>query len=101
MAALLESLLFDLKQRCTYLATTLNGISGLPTQVDAYRLRMLKLVRQVESGLTSLGNDPTISNPAFGKNHYHRYKRLSELASALEWGPVVRSRGSCRPMIHS
>jgi hypothetical protein len=89
VAALLESLLFDLQQRCTYLASTLGGIAGLPTEVDSYRQRMLALVSQVESGLTSLAGDPTLALPAFGKNHYHRYKRLSELVSALEWGPVA------------
>ena len=67
MAALLQSLLFDLKQRSTYLAGTLSGISGLPSQVDAYRLRMLGLVAQLETGLTALANNPTIALPAFGK----------------------------------
>jgi hypothetical protein len=89
VAALLESLLFDLKQRCAYLASTVSGIAGLHPQVDAYRARMLALVNLAESRMTALAADPTLAQPAFGKTHYQRYKRISELVSALEWGPVA------------
>src|SRR5258708_6803522 len=67
----------------------LRGISGLHAGVDLYRTRMLALVALAESRITSLANDTTLSNPAFGKSHYQRYKRISELVSALEWGPVA------------
>lgn len=89
MAALLESLLFDLRQRCAYLATTLGGMSSLHPEVDAYRTRMLALVGLAESRIASLAADPTLGSSGFGKSHYQRYKRISELVSALEWGPVA------------
>jgi hypothetical protein len=89
VAALLESLLFDLKQRCAYLASTVNSLSGLHPKVDAYRTRMLTLVSLAESRIAALAGDPTLASPAFGKSHYQRYKRISELVSALEWGPVA------------
>jgi len=86
--ALLKQLLQDLKQRCGFLEVTLGGITGLRPDAEAYRQRIAAILHAGRVHIERLAADPTLGQAVLRKNHFHQYKRLSELVSAAEWGPV-------------
>jgi hypothetical protein len=97
VANLLPNLLHDLKQRCSYLEATLNALTGLPGSVDAYRLKMVKLLQRARTNIENLSTDPTLLVPKLAKRHLSSYKRLAELTSTMEWGPVAALRRFSAP----
>ncbi len=87
MAHFLEPLLHDLAERFRFLDQEIAGMQ-LPPEAESYRQRIHNLVRMGKTRIDGVLGDPDIGRPEFAKNFYHSYKRLSELAQAVDEGPL-------------
>ncbi len=65
-------------------------LARIPAAPEAERCRqqIQRLVSRGKSRIDSVLTDPDIARPDFAKNFYHTFKRLSELAQAVEEGPL-------------
>ena len=88
MSALLEQLLYDLLQRYRFLRDELASVQGLRPEVLTYRDGFLTRVDTCIRVTEGLLDDPDLSQTSFARNNFHIYKRLSELAQAIDEGPV-------------
>jgi len=87
MANFLEPLLHDLAERFRFLDEELARIQA-PSEAEPCRQQIQRLVSQGKARIDSVLTDPDIARPDFAKNFYHTFKRLSELAQAVEEGPL-------------
>lgn len=87
MGHFLEPLLHDLAERFRFLDEELAGIT-VPPEAEPCRNRIHQLVVRAKARVDAILQDPDISRPEFAKNFYHTYKRLSELAQAIDEGPL-------------
>jgi hypothetical protein len=87
MGHFLEPLLHDLGERFRFLEEEL-GQMAVPPEAEACRSRIHRLVARAKDRVEIVLQDPDISRPEFAKNFYHTYKRLSELAQAIDEGPL-------------
>src|SRR5438094_653534 len=53
---------------------------------------MAALLQRAYTNIEQLSLDPTLLLPAYARQHLSTYKRLAELTSAMEWGPVAALR---------
>lgn len=87
MGHFLEPLLHDLAERFRFLDDEL-GRMALPPEVEPLRQRIHQIAVRAKARVDSVLTDPDIASPDFAKNFYHKYKRLSELAQAIDEGPL-------------
>src|SRR5437868_2079808 len=87
MTHILEPLLHDLAERFRFLDAEISAIH-LPPEAEPCRQRIHRLVVMAKGRIDSVLADPDIGRPDFAKNFYHTYKRLSELAQAVDEGPL-------------
>ncbi len=87
MAHFLEPLLHDLAERFRFLDQEIIRIQ-VPPEAEPCRKRIHRLVRIAKGRIDSVLADPDIGRPEFAKNFHHTYKRLSELAQAVDEGPL-------------
>ena len=87
MSNFLEPLLHDLAERFRFLDEELARIQA-PPEAEPCRQQIRRLVSQGKARIESVLTDPDIGKPDFAKNFYHTFKRLSELAQAVEEGPL-------------
>jgi hypothetical protein len=89
MPVLLKQLLHDLHQRYQSLRGDLAATAlSLPAEVLAYRDKIQTRVDRSIGVIEDLLLDPDLSQPLIARNIFHLYKRLSELAQAVDEGPV-------------
>jgi hypothetical protein len=87
MGHVLEPLLHDLAERFRFLEEELGRMS-VPSEAEAARKRIHRIATRAKERVDSILADPDVSRPDFAKNFYHTYKRLSELAQAIDEGPL-------------
>ena len=87
MSNFLEPLLHNLAERFRFLDEELAKIQA-PSEAEPCRQRIRRLVSQGKARIESVLTDLDIGKPDFAKNFYHTFKRLSELAQAVEEGPL-------------
>ena len=87
MTHILEPLLHDLAERFRFLDAEISAIH-LPPEAEPCRQRIHRLVVMAKGRIDSVLADPDIGRPDFANNFYHTYKRLSELAQAVDEGPL-------------
>ncbi len=87
MSNFLEPLLHDLAERFRFLNEELARIPAAP-EAEPCRQQIQRLVSRGKARIDSVLADPDIARPDFAKNFYHTFKRLSELAQAVEEGPL-------------
>jgi hypothetical protein len=87
MSSFLEPLLHDLAERFRFLDEELASIQA-PSEAGPCRQQIQRLVSRGKARIDSVLTDPDIARPDFAKNFYHTFKRLSELAQAVEEGPL-------------
>lgn len=87
MGHFLEPLLHDLAERFRFLEVELAGMN-LPPEAQACRTRIHHLVERAKARVEAVLEDPDMARPEFAKNFYHTYKRLSEMAQAIDEGPL-------------
>lgn len=87
MGHVLEPLLHDLAERFRFLEDEL-GRMTVPPEVEASRKRIHQIAARAKKRVDAVLADPDVSRPEFAKNFYHTYKRLSELAQAIDEGPL-------------
>jgi hypothetical protein len=87
MGHFLEPLLHDLAERFRFLEEELN-LMAVPPEAEDAKKRIHHLVVRAKNRVDGVLTDPDISRPEFAKNFYHTYKRLSELAQAIDEGPL-------------
>ncbi|SRR6266849_2669203 len=98
MTHVLEPLLHDLAERFRFLDEEISKMQ-VPPEAESCRQRIHRLVSIGKNRIDSVLADPDIGRPEFAKNFYHTYKRLCELAQAVDEGPLfcaesVSGRGS-------
>jgi hypothetical protein len=87
MQHFLEPLLHDLAERFRFLEEEMANMQ-LPVEAEPCRQRIYRLVQIGKTRIDSILADPDVQRPEFAKNFYHTYKRLSELAQAVDEGPL-------------
>ena len=87
MGHFLEPLLHDLAERFRFLEDEL-GQMTVPPEAESSRQRIHRIAARAKARVDAVLVDPDISSPDFAKNFYHKYKRLSELAQAIDEGPL-------------
>jgi hypothetical protein len=87
MGHVLEPLLHDLAERFRFLEDELGKIV-VPPEAETSRNRIHQIAAKAKQRVDEVLNDPDFSRPEFAKNFYHTYKRLSELAQAIDEGPL-------------
>ena len=87
MAHVLEPLLHDLAERFRFLEEEL-GKMVVPPEAEASRRQIHQIAAKAKKRVDAVFSDPDVSRPEFAKNFYHTYKRLSELAQAIDEGPL-------------
>lgn len=87
MGHVLEPLLHDLAERFRFLEEELGRMS-VPPEAEASRRRIHQIAARAKRRVDAVLADPDVSRPDFAKNFYHTYKRLSELAQAIDEGPI-------------
>src|ERR1700674_4197220 len=87
MQHFLEPLLHDLAERFRFLEQEMANMQ-LPVEAEPCRQRIYRLVQIGKNRIDSILADPDVQRPEFAKNFYHTYKRLSELAQAVDEGPL-------------
>src|ERR1700730_3653402 len=87
MGHVLEPLLHDLAERFRFLEEELGGMT-VPPEAEASRARIHQIAARAKTRVDAVLSDPDVSRPEFAKNFYHTYKRLSELAQAIDEGPL-------------
>lgn len=87
MPHFLQPLLHDLAERFRFLDQEMVGME-VPPEAEPCRQRIHRLVQIAKGRIDSVLADPDIGRPEFAKNFYHTYKRLSELAQAVDEGPL-------------
>src|SRR6266571_9372115 len=93
MAALLYELLFDLKQRCSYLVAEMDRLKpGVAVEAASYHDAMAGLLHRGFRRIEAFLSDPAIQRPEYAKNYYYDYKRLAELMDDMEEGAVLALR---------
>ena len=93
MGHVLEPLLHDLAERFRFLEEEL-GKMVVPPEAEASRRQIHQIAAKAKKRVDAVLSDPDVSRPEFAKNFYHTYKRLSELAQAIEQGTArVVERG--------
>jgi hypothetical protein len=102
MGHVLEPLLHDLAERFRFLEEELGGMT-VPPEAEASRKRIHQIAARAKKRVDAVLGDPDVSRPDFAKNFYHTYKRLSELAQAIDEGPLFalsRFRAEDRFLTH-
>jgi hypothetical protein len=90
MSSLLHQLLFDVQQRCRYLAGELARLAtSVPPQVENYRAGMEHRMQRVLGQIDQMLHDPGLQHPQLAPNYYVDYKRLTELVQMVEEGPAL------------
>jgi len=87
MGHVLEPLLHDLAERFRFLEEEL-GKMVVPPEAEASRRQIHQIAAKAKKRVDAVLSDPDVSRPEFAKNFYHTYKRLSELAQAIDEGPL-------------
>ncbi len=87
MTHVLEPLLHDLAERFRFLDEEISKMQ-VPPEAESCRQRIHRLVSIGKNRIDSVLADPDIGRPEFAKNFYHTYKRLCELAQAVDEGPL-------------
>src|SRR5579883_613417 len=87
MSHVLEPLLHDLAERFRFLDHEMANLQ-VPPEAEPCRQRIHRLVSLAKDRIDSVLADPDIGRAEFAKNFYHTYKRLSELAQAVDEGPL-------------
>jgi hypothetical protein len=87
MSHVLEPLLHDLAERFRFLDHEMARLK-VPPEAEPCRQRIHRLVSLAKNRIDSVLADPDIGRAEFAKNFYHTYKRLSELAQAVDEGPL-------------
>lgn len=60
----------------------------VPPEAEASRRQIHQLAVRAKLSVEAVLADPDVSRPEFAKNFYHTFKRLSELAQAIDEGPL-------------
>ena len=90
MATLLHQLLYDVRQRCNFLANTLDGLKPtLAKEALPYREQMAQRVARIQAHVESMLIDPALQDPNLARNYYYDYKRIAELSQDIEAFPVL------------
>ena len=87
MGHVLEPLLHDLAERFRFLEEELRRMT-VPPEAEASRQQIHQLAARAKLSVEGVLADPDVSRPEFAKNFYHTFKRLSELAQAIDEGPL-------------
>src|ERR1700722_16553816 len=87
MGHVIEPLVHDLAERFRFLEDELGKIV-VPPEAETSRHRIHQIAARAKQRVDEVLNDPDFSRPEFAKNFYHTYKRLSELAQAIDEGPL-------------
>ena len=87
MGHFLEPLLHDLAERFRFLEDELGHLT-VPPEAESSRQRIHGIAARAKARVDAVLADPDISSSDFAKNFYHKYKRLSELAQAIDEGPL-------------